>query len=171
MDSQLETLRLYPPLVHISRSTQFPQRIQTATQNIRIPGGAKVYINNPGLHTNPETWGEDVLEFRPSRWLNEDKPTEENVITALRGTYSPWSGGPRICPGQKMSQVEFVAVISTLFRSATVEPVLFDGESTADAQKRLLAVTKDSQPKLTLNINRPKDIVLKWVNRMPVVGN
>jgi cytochrome P450 len=122
-----------------------------------------------GLHSNPETWGKDALDFRPSRWIEENTTTEvEQLITPARGTYSPWSGGPRICPGQKMSQVEFVAVISTLFRRAGVAPVLRKGESMEAAQQRLVDITQDSQPKLTLNMQRPADIVLAWENRRVV---
>jgi hypothetical protein len=166
---QLESLRLYPPVVKISRSTDFPQVVRTSNQTIRIPSNAVVYINNPGLHTNPETWGEDVLDFRPSRWMNEGAKTEqEQLITPAQGAFSPWSGGPRVCPGQKMSQVEFVAVISSLFRHADVEPVLFEGESIVDARQRLIAITMDSQPELTLNMKRPKDIVLRWKRRSSV---
>jgi cytochrome P450 len=86
-------------------------------------------------------------------------------MTPPRGTYLPWSVGPRICPGQKMSQVEFVSVIVTLFRRCTAEPMLRDGESVQQARQRLLELVQDSQPVLTLQMNRPQDVCLKWAAR------
>jgi cytochrome P450 len=77
----------------------------------------------------------------------------------------PWSSGPRTCPGQRMSQVEFVSVIMTLFGRCSVEPVVEEGESVEQAREKLLRLLQDSQPVLTLQINRPKKVRLKWVSR------
>ncbi|KAJ0322762.1 hypothetical protein COL5a_008588 [Colletotrichum fioriniae] len=95
-----------------------------------------------------------------------------------RGTFLPWSSGPRTCPGQKMAQVEFVTVLATLFHQCTIEPVPEDGdESTttqsttttemaaAQARQRLLDLMQDSQPRLTLQMNRPEDVCLRWTKR------
>jgi cytochrome P450 len=62
----------------------------------------------------------------------------------------PWSSGPRTCPGQKISQVEFVSVVMTLFRKCSVEPVVEKGQSVEQARERLLGILQDSQPVLTL---------------------
>jgi cytochrome P450 len=77
----------------------------------------------------------------------------------------PWSGGPRVCPGQKMSQVEFVAVIATIFKRYTVAPVLEKGETVEAARERLRGVMLDSQPRLTLQMNKPHEVKLKWSRR------
>jgi len=77
----------------------------------------------------------------------------------------PWSVGPRVCPGQKMSQVEFVAVIATLFRRCSALPVVREGESTELARQRLLHLLQDSQPVLTLQINKPEDVHIHWAKR------
>lgn len=76
-----------------------------------------------------------------------------------------WSSGPRACPGQKMSQVEFVSVIMTIFSNCSVEPVLEDGETMEQGREKLLDLLQDSQPVLTLQINRPKEVKLRWVQR------
>ncbi|KAK2005469.1 cytochrome P450 [Colletotrichum eremochloae] len=119
-----------------------------------------VYINTVALHTAPSTWGPDALTFNPSRWLQSadaaaavsgeeegevkkgggggDQSPASQFITPPRGTYFPWSGGPCACPGQKMSQVEFVTVMATLFRS---------------------------QPVITLQMKRPNEVRLRWARR------
>ena len=64
-----------------------------------------------------------------------------------------------------MSQVEFVAVIMTLFKRFTVAPMLEKGETMEDAKERLRGVMKDSQQRLTLQMNNPQDVRLKWSKR------
>ena len=124
-----------------------------------------VYINNSALHANPETWGADSLDFRPTRWLSKDPESDDVPVIVPRGRFVPWSGGPRVCPGQKMSQVEFVAVMAAIFRRYTVAPVLEKGETVEAAKQRLREVMEDSQPRLTLQMNRPRDVKLKWSKR------
>jgi hypothetical protein len=65
----------------------------------------------------------------------------------------------------KMSQVEFVAVMATIFKTCNLEPVLQDGESMKDASARLLALTQDSMVMLTLQMNKPHEVNLRWKQR------
>ncbi|KAK1994420.1 cytochrome P450 [Colletotrichum falcatum] len=149
-----------------------------------------VYINTVALHTATSTWGPDALAFKPSRWLRPAAaavPGEEGggkgegegegegqgergartpqFVTPPRGTYLPWASGPRMCPGQKMSQVEFVSVLATLFRRCAVGPAPRAGESEERARRRLAELTRDSQPVLTLQMRRPDEVRLRWTRR------
>lgn len=170
---QYETLRVYPAVIHIARYIQTEQSITTCKDSHLIKGPAKVYINAAALHSDTATWGVDASAFKPERWFAGTPPsysTSPNVgipelITPPKGTFIPWSGGPRICPGMKMAQVEFVAVIATLFRSCRVEVVCRSGETVEEARDRLVKSMQESQPKLTLQIENPEDIVLRWVKR------
>jgi cytochrome P450 len=132
----------------------------------------KVYINSASMHYSSAIWGPDALSFRPSRWLPSTSastsaaaPTTDTLFTPPRGTYLPWSGGPRACPGQKMSQVEFVTTFATLFRKCTVEPVLMNGESRTEMKKRLENIMQDSNVRLTLQMNRLQEVKLRWARR------
>lgn len=138
-----------------------PQTIFLKNKTYLVPGSCIVNINTPGLHASRSTWGDDALSFRPSRWLTGDG----ELVTPPRGTFLPWSSGPRVCPGQKMAQVEFVAIISTLLARCRIEPVLKDGEGIEQARERLVELTQDSQTKLTLQMNKPHEVRLKWVKR------
>ncbi|KAF4776671.1 hypothetical protein HER10_EVM0007964 [Colletotrichum scovillei] len=199
-----ETLRLFPPLTHLMRSnittqtlpSQIPTstnpRSSTSTSTTSPPSTTTssytfppctVYINTVALHTSPKTWGADALSFTPTRWLTSPQPSPSSSssqsphIQPPRGTFLPWSSGPRTCPGQKMAQVEFVTVLATLFHKCTVEPVPEDDDDSttqsttttevaaAQARQRLLDLTQDSQPRLTLQMNRPKDVRLRWTRR------
>lgn len=64
-----------------------------------------------------------------------------------------------------MAQVEFVGVMREIFASWKVEAVGRCGETEVMARERLKAVVKASQPKITLQVRRPSDVVLRWVKR------
>ncbi|KAF2097735.1 cytochrome P450 [Rhizodiscina lignyota] len=164
-----EILRIYTPVAHIVRGCESEQSITAGGKTYRIPAKTRCILSLDGLGTQAGYWGDNTFEFDPTRWLIKDKPNGIAVPPALRqptkGAFIPWSGGPRICPGMKMAQVEFTSVVYSVFSKYRVEPVLKEGESEGDARKRLAAVMDDSQPKLTLQMNRPRDAVLKWTKR------
>lgn len=157
---QYETLRLYTPIAHIARITKIPQQINTSSQALYVPADTKVFVSGASMHVDSKIWGSDTLSFRPTRWLSN-----ESKVEPVKGTFLPWSGGPRACPGIKMSQVEFVAVISTIFRSWRVEPITKAGETIALARERLRSVMADSQPMITLQMKKPREVQLRWTRR------
>jgi len=65
----------------------------------------------------------------------------------------------------QMSQVEFAAVMATLFRNAQAEPICQERDTEAQARKRLIDVINDSSPVLTLQLNKPRNVKLKWTRR------
>ena len=87
-------------------------------------------------------------------------------LTPPKGSFIPWSGGPRVCPGMKFSQVEFASVMMTLFRRHKLEPVCEGGETLDMARERLLGLTENSISKLTLQIKNPEAVKLRWVPRV-----
>lgn len=117
-----------------------------------------VYVSAQSMHYDPDIWGPDVAQFKPSRWIDDSG----NLITMPKGTFLPWSGGPRICPGMKMAQVEFVATFATLFRSARCEPLRDNGETDKEVRKRFEDLMADSVPKLTLQVRDLKAAKLMW---------
>lgn len=148
-------------------TTQNIPFVQLSKSSFLLPAPYTLYVNIVALHTSFSTWGPDALEFNPARWLRpvSEEGAELVLVTPPRGTFIPWSVGPRTCPGQKMSQVEFVAVIATLFRTCTVKPIVKKRENIQQARDRLLDLMQDSQPVLTLQMNRPQDIHLEWTRR------
>ncbi len=53
-------------------------------------------------------WGDDADQFRPERWDGLDpKPTWE---------YTPFGGGPRICPGFRLAFTEVAYTMVTILR-------------------------------------------------------
>lgn len=78
----------------------------------------------------------------------------------------PWSSGPRFCPGTEMSQVEFVAVITTVFREWKVEAAQQVGHLQADARRRLSVVVADTLPKLGMQMVIPGESGVEMVKAL-----
>ena len=148
------------------------QEISTPSngRTYRIPPETMVYISVAIIHVDRQIWGSDALDFRPDRWLNtkiagEESEGADDFLVPAKGTFLPWSAGPRSCPGMKMAQVEFVAVMATVFRRHRVDVVIEKGEDVEMARERLKGVLADSQPRITLQMNRPREVKLRWVKR------
>jgi cytochrome P450 len=162
MSVMLETLRLYGPVFFIPKYTNnASQRLAIRGEEYTIPPRTYVYIDSMSLHTTPEYWGSDSLEWKPERWITS-KDGKETVMEPKTGTFVPWSSGPRVCPGQKFSQVEFTAVLACLFKKHRVRPVLEAGETAAEASQRIFRVVEDSKLEVTLRMNHPELIKLRW---------
>nr|OQO16771.1 hypothetical protein B0A51_14993 [Rachicladosporium sp. CCFEE 5018] len=178
MAVMLETLRLFVPVVHLAKETSGPQVIETSAGTVRAPASCTMYVDVVGLHLIPEIWRNlnlsdketearktvsahdgtalaDENVFRPTRWINPPG-SAQSLYQPPRGCYMPWSGGPRICPGQKMAQVEFTAIFLGLFRRHRIEAVplqIGDHEETlSERNARLDALMKDSVSLLTLQM-------------------
>lgn len=171
MSVMLEVLRLFTPVIHIARDTNAPQTIETSHGTYNIPTGCFTYVDGVALHLDADLWRglnstsaeapqtsdtrPDEFAFRPSRWVNPPG-SQSALFQPPRGAYVPWSAGPRVCPGQKMAQVEFTAIFLTLFRRHRIEvvPLVVDGQEEPAAQlnARLDALMKDSISILTLQM-------------------
>ena len=165
-------------MAHVVRESVRDQVIPTSSTSFYIPAGACVTVTFAGIHSQKQIWGDDATDFRPSRWLDSEQSERKedvsvnaassvNLLPPVKGAFLPWSGGPRVCPGMKMAQVEFVAIFWTLFRKYRVEVMLQGNEKAfEEARARLESVIADSHPRLTLQMNNPKNALLKWSSRV-----
>lgn len=175
-----ETLRLYSPVLFVPKWTgPNTQTIKYAGREIFIPPMTMVSPNVVGLQTHPNYWV-DPLAYTPSRYMTAPgapSPTPTAAISAadleaespdfvqVKGSYCAWSDGPRVCPGKKFSQVEFVSVLSTMLWKHKIEVEPRKGESFADVQKRVLDVVADSYTTFTLQMRNPQSVGIKIVKR------
>ena len=161
-----ETLRLYGSIVFVPKETgSHTQAIEFRGKQHVLPAHTGININVQALHTDPDIWGSDALEWKPDRWLHASlggDPDEEFMEPAM-GNFVPWADGPRACLGRKFSQVEFVGVVSFLFRHHRVRPAGSDGE---EGRKSLMRMTDDMAiTYVTLQMARPKRVALVWERR------
>lgn len=160
-----ETLRIFPPVIHMAKQTKTEQTITTSRGTFWFPADTTIYVNNIGLGLDPSVWRNlnlnadeisseiDETVFRPSRWINEDG----TLFQPPKGTFSPWSSGPRTCPGMKMAQVEFTSIFLILFRRHRIEAVALKKadetiESKIEVEERLEKSMEDSIAILTLQL-------------------
>lgn len=172
----LETLRIFPPLIHIVKDTVSEVTIEKPESRLWLPKDTTVYVHVIGLHHEPAVWRnvnldtdstsvavqsqdglEDEQRFRPSRWINPPG-SAHTLFQPPKGSFLPWSAGPRVCPGQKMAQVEFTAAVVTLLRHHRVDPVIPVGMTREDVNKRLDAQIKDRQSIVTLEMKNVYNI-------------
>ena len=90
-----ETMRLYPPV---------PMTIRVAFEWTElggnpIPKGDLVSIAIRNIHRHPTYW-QDPLEFRPERFLSENK------ASLNRNAYMPFLSGPHMCIGNHFALME-----------------------------------------------------------------
>ncbi|KAH7304170.1 cytochrome P450 [Stachybotrys elegans] len=162
-----ETLRLYTP-VPTSKfvDSNVPLSIKVNNETLILPPKTMVVPSYASLQTDPKYWGDNSLEWKPSRFIKGAGLDSEQFMLPERGIFLPWSGGPRDCIGRKFSQVEFVAVMASLFRQWRVDPVLAAGETAEVAHKRILNVIEmDSAPVLLLQMLHPERVPLTWSRR------
>ncbi|KAF3941686.1 hypothetical protein ABW19_dt0209551 [Dactylella cylindrospora] len=179
-----ETLRLYPPIIHLGKQTKAPQVIKTSKDTVELPAGTTIFINSVVVHLDPDIWRglnwspldktvyengeavEDEFTFRPTRWINAEASGTENAQSKMfqppRGAFVPWSMGPRVCPGQKMAQVEFTAILLTLLRYHRLEAVKIKvsdsnggvrDETDEELKARISMLIKGSISKVTLEMD------------------
>lgn len=143
-----------------------------------IPPHTDIGLDLAALHHDPDSWGPDPLVFRPDRWIPNASQQDEkradtgngsydyqsaSLIAPTPGTFIPWTGGPRVCPGKKFSQVEFTRAILSMFRDgARVRILEKEGESTEQARARVRKIADNPEVQFTLKMTNPEDIGLKW---------
>lgn len=123
-----------------------------------IPPHTHVLLNITHLHTLPLYWGAEPFEFRPERWFDE----RGDFIQQPPGVFNPWIAGPRVCPGKKFAQVEFVAALAGLFYGAEVRVKVGAGETEEEACGRLMAVAEDTVLDVTNHMLYPERAMLVW---------
>lgn len=98
-----ESIRLYPPIWLLSRSTAADDVIGGEP----VPAGTLICISPWLLHRHPGFWAEPG-RFLPERFLPGAAPDRPSHL------YLPFGGGPRTCLGQAFALTEAVLVLATV---------------------------------------------------------
>ena len=107
-----ETLRLFPPV---------PITMRTAVRDSYlashpIPRGTEVIVCLWAINRNPELWGSDAAEFKPERWIDDEKPNNSGgaVSNYCQMTFLH---GPRSCIGQNFAKAELRCLLAAFVAS------------------------------------------------------
>ncbi|MEO7717229.1 MAG: cytochrome P450 [Capsulimonas sp.] len=98
-----ETLRLYPPLWMIGRTTVKDCEIG----GVAAPGGSLI-LTSPWAVQRRDLYFPKPDEFVPERWLGQEQ------TNLPRYAYFPFGGGPRVCIGQNFAVMEAVLLLATI---------------------------------------------------------
>ncbi|KAI3861952.1 hypothetical protein MKW98_018235 [Papaver atlanticum] len=105
-----ETLRLYPPVVALSR--RVGKKVNLGNKII-LPANIEVSVSTLAFQHNPDIWGADVHLFKPERF-------SEGIVKATNNNsmaFSPFGLGPRFCVGSNFAITEAkIALVMILQR-------------------------------------------------------
>ncbi|KAI3908990.1 hypothetical protein MKW98_008938 [Papaver atlanticum] len=110
-----ESLRLYPPV---------PINSKTVLKEVVLPDGSlvkpgmQIIISYYSVGRMSWIWGEDCLEFKPERWIDDDGMLirHENL-----SKFVTFNLGPRTCLGKDMAFTQIKAVVAALLFNFHVE--------------------------------------------------
>ncbi len=129
-----ETLRLYPPVWLYSREANDDD----VYQGVPIEKGTHIYLS-PYLLQRSECFWNQPENFDPGRFLNDGE-------TIVKGSYIPFSLGPRRCIGEYFSFMEMQLALKYLLPKYELRPVA------------------SATPELDLGINlRSKDAIIMTI--------
>ncbi len=100
-----ETMRLYPPIMMFPRRTLEQVEIAGTT----LPPKTLTFVSAYAQHRRVDVYP-DPERFDPERWLPEREALRP------RGSYLPFSAGPRFCIGVHFAMMEGPIVLATLLR-------------------------------------------------------
>ncbi|QZX98993.1 cytochrome P450 [Halobaculum rubrum] len=104
-----ETMRLYPPVHAIPRVTEAPVTLDAHT----IPADETVLLSTWCLHRDPREY-DDPETFAPRRWASTT-PRDRGY------SFVPFGGGPRICIGRHLAELELKATLAEVCRRYRIE--------------------------------------------------
>ena len=107
-----ESMRLFPanglPLARVSP----PEGLEI--DGHYFPPGTQLTVYSWTLHRNKRLFGEDASEFKPERWLDEEKSK------SLHQCFFSFGYGSRLCLGRHLAWMEMLKAISSIFRKYTI---------------------------------------------------
>eukprot|EP01061_Rhynchopus_euleeides_P030514 TRINITY_DN50677_c0_g1_i1.p1 TRINITY_DN50677_c0_g1~~TRINITY_DN50677_c0_g1_i1.p1 ORF type:complete len:552 (+),score=227.19 TRINITY_DN50677_c0_g1_i1:62-1717(+) len=107
-----EALRLHPPVAHVN---VIAKKDDTLPDGVVVPRGTRVTISNYAMGRSRERYGDDVMEFKPDRWIPFKQPNQFE--------FPVFKAGRRICLGKDMALFEVRTVAAMILQRFTPEVV------------------------------------------------
>ncbi|KAK8476128.1 hypothetical protein V6N13_102278 [Hibiscus sabdariffa] len=110
-----ESLRLYPSVPIEMKQVQEDDVFPNGT---RVTKGAQVFHNIFSMGRVESIWGNDCLEFKPERWIEDGK-----FVSANQFKYPVFNAGPRLCLGKNFAYTPMKLVAASLLLSYSVRVI------------------------------------------------
>ncbi|KAI3391938.1 hypothetical protein diail_6608, partial [Diaporthe ilicicola] len=113
-----EAFRCHPIGAMLSRRAVPTGATVVLDHGRRLLPGTAVAVSGYATHFNPDIYGNDVLDFRPERWLQGPSETDDNYAERLRKMNKAdltWGHGDRACVGKHIARCEMYKLIATLY--------------------------------------------------------
>ncbi|KAF9200279.1 hypothetical protein BGZ49_009500 [Haplosporangium sp. Z 27] len=100
-----EALRVFPMV---------PRNLRNCVNDDVLPDGTKVYAgewvtwSTYVMGRSERIWGPDAKEYKPSRWINTEKPSQSK--------FNSFHAGPRVCLGQQFATVEALTIMGMVLQ-------------------------------------------------------
>lgn len=121
---QREILRLESPVANTLRAAGkddsiplgSPLKLKDGTSITSIPvkKGQNIFLSIVAVNTSQTVFGEDALEFKPERWINNNFG-EKGPAVGVWSHQLTFLAGPRACIGYKFALLELKALVLLLF--------------------------------------------------------
>ncbi|GMI67575.1 cytochrome P450, family 96, subfamily A, polypeptide 10 [Hibiscus trionum] len=102
-----EALRLYPPIPFNHKE---PLEHDVLPSGHPVHPNMKILFNVFSMGRMKSVWGEDCLEFKPERWINE----RGGIKHEPSYKFPSFGAGPRACLGKDMAFVQMKAAVSAI---------------------------------------------------------
>ncbi|KAJ7072872.1 cytochrome P450 [Mycena amicta] len=127
-----ETMRLDSPVSMLQRRANVDTTIPlwrpivgvdgTEIHTLDVPKGTDFILVLANAHRDPEIWGEDVLEFKPERFLNPlPKSFDDAGLPGVYFQILPFGGGFKACIGYKYAELQMKVTLYTLLSAFKLE--------------------------------------------------
>ncbi|OUZ99325.1 Cytochrome P450 [Macleaya cordata] len=111
-----ESLRLYPPVPLNSKSVLKEDVLPDGTL---VKPGMQIILSFYSVGRMPWIWGEDCLEFKPERWIDDDGKLSFEPMSK----FFAFNAGPRSCLGKDISFTQMKSVVAAVLFNFHVEVV------------------------------------------------
>lgn len=101
-----ESMRLFPP---VQFDSKFCEKDDVLADGTLVSRGTRVTYHPYAMGRMERIWGEDRLEFKPERWLENRVFKQQNPFK-----YPVFQAGSRVCLGRDMALVEMKTVALSL---------------------------------------------------------
>lgn len=166
-----ETLRHYPPLPILPKTTKAPRHLKIGGRSYLVPANTDCMIHSSATHNHPKYWPvadsniydgippSPMSSFDPSIWLKDN--SGGSPLIPKPGSYIPFAEGYRKCNGKRFTQIEFCAVVATIFKEWSVE-LAVEGDQTSEGYA---AAKRNAELQLS---SIELVMALKMINNVPV---